>query len=105
MINQHQTLQVGRSYQDTVGYCFGGQLNCKVLANLLKIVVLIQTLFFFAITWVSFDQSTSKFAGGCVISRHKLGLILGSIGLYNPCQLAKTKTFKIYLNALVVATC
>ena len=46
MINQHQTLQVGGSYQDADGDCFGGQLDCKVLANLLKIVVLSQTVVF-----------------------------------------------------------
>ena len=36
---------------------------------------------FFTITWVSFDQSTSNFAGGWIISRHRWGLFLGSIGL------------------------
>ena len=46
MINQHQTLQMGRSYQDTGGDSFGGQLDCKILANLLKRVVLSQTLVF-----------------------------------------------------------
>ena len=53
---------------------------------------------------MSFDQSTSNFAGGYVIARHKWGLILGSIGLENPCQLAKIRSFKIYHNALVVAS-
>ena len=48
----------------------------------------------FTITWVSFDQSTSNFAYGYVISRHTWGLILGSIRLWNHCQLAKTRSFK-----------
>ena len=61
------------------GLFFGGQLECKILANLLKIVVL--TLLFFTITCVSADQSTSNFVGGYVISRHKWGLISESIGL------------------------
>ena len=81
MINQHQTLQVGGPYQDTGLDCFWDQLDCKILDNLLKIVVLSHTLVFFTITWVSFDPSTSNFAGGYVISRHKWGLILESIGL------------------------
>ena len=46
MTNQHQTLQVGRSYQDTSGGCFGGQLDCTILANLLKLVVVSQILGF-----------------------------------------------------------
>ena len=46
------------------------------------------------ITWVSFDQSTSKFAGGYVISQHKWGLILGSIGVWNPCQLPKIRSLR-----------
>ena len=37
--------------------------------------------FFLMITLVSFDQSTSNFAGGYVISRYKWGLFLGSIRL------------------------
>ena len=44
-----------------------------MLANLLIKVILSQTLVFFTITWVSFDQSTLNFAGGYVISRHKWG--------------------------------
>ena len=79
MINHRQTLQVGGSYQDTGGDCFGDKFDCKILANLLKIVVLSQTLVFFTITLVSFDPLTSNFAGGYVISRRKWGLILGSI--------------------------
>ena len=40
LINQHQTLQVGRSYQDTGGDCFWDQLDCTILAKLLKLEVL-----------------------------------------------------------------
>ena len=40
LINQHETLQVGMSYQDTIEDWFYGQLDCKILANLLKLEVL-----------------------------------------------------------------
>ena len=85
---------MGRSYTDTDGDCFWGQLGCKILTNLLKNSGFKSNISFFTINWVSFDQSTSNFAGGYVISRHKWGLILESIGLYNPCQLVKLKVLK-----------
>ena len=40
LINQHETLQVGMSYQDTIKEFFWAQLDCKVLANLRKLQVL-----------------------------------------------------------------
>ena len=38
--------------------------------------------FFLTITWVSFDQSTSNFAGGWIISRHLLPIPLFSEGCW-----------------------
>ena len=82
MINQHQTLQVGGSYQDTGGGCFKDQLDCINLCQLAKNSGFKSNIrVFFTITWDSFDPSASNFAGGYVISRRKWRLILESIGL------------------------
>ena len=36
LINRHQTLRVGTSYQDTSEDCFQGQSDCKILNGSLK---------------------------------------------------------------------
>ena len=68
-------------YQNTRGDWFWGQLDCEILANLLKLEVLKYIIMHSSRTfpklelWVSFDQSTSNFVGGYIISRHKWGSV------------------------------
>ena len=63
-----------------VGIDFGVSWTVKSLPNC-KTSSFKSNISFVMTTLVSFDQSTSNFAGGYVVSRHKFGLILGSVGL------------------------